>query len=62
MASVTSLGNQELAELDDEIVLVSLEVPTNLFHGWTSQVLGEFLQRLRQFLVLGEDRAQVAQR
>lgn len=62
MTSVGSLGNQELAELNDEIVLVRLKLPADLLCSRPGQFLGKFLQCFSQFFVLGEDRAQMTQR
>lgn len=62
MAGITGHGNQKLAELDNEVVLIGLEFPPNTFRGRGSQLEGELLQTLGRLLVLGEDRPEVCQR
>jgi hypothetical protein len=62
VATVTGHGNQELAKLNDEIVLIRLEFPTDFLSSWASQLLSELLQTSSDLLVLGENGAEVRQR
>lgn len=62
VATVTGHGNQELAKLNDEVVLIGLEFPTDFLSSWASQLLSELLQTSSDLLVLGENGAEVRQR
>lgn len=62
VARVTCHGDQKLAELNDQIVLVGLELPANALSCWGSEVASERLQALSDLLILREDRAEVGER
>lgn len=62
ITTVSGHGNQEFAKLNDEIVFIGLEFPTDLLSSRASQLLSELLQTSSDLLILGENRAEVAQR